>query len=53
MKRLIMLAMASMPLYGIGQTMTEWKDMEVNEINRLPLHTPIFPLKIMKRHTMT
>ena len=45
MKRLIMLAMASMPLYGIGQTMTEWKDMEVNEINRLPLHTPIFPFE--------
>lgn len=40
-----MLAMASMPLYGIGQTMTEWKDMEVNEINRLPLHTPIFPFE--------
>lgn len=26
-----------------AQTMTEWKDLQVNDIHRLPLHTSLFP----------
>lgn len=29
----------------MAQTMTEWKDLQVNEINRLPIHTPLFPFE--------
>lgn len=28
-----------------AQTMTEWKDMEVNDVNRVPVHTSIFPFE--------
>lgn len=45
MKKLILLTLASLPLGIMGQTMTEWKDMEVNEINRMPLHTTAFPFE--------
>lgn len=41
-RKTILAAMAALPLCGIAQTMTEWKDMEVNEINRLPVHSSFF-----------
>lgn len=36
---------------SIKPTMTEWKDMEVNEVNRLPMHTPLFPFETAEAAT--
>ena len=39
------LLMVATALTAKGQSMTEWKDMEVNEINRLPVHANTFPFE--------
>lgn len=38
-----------------GQTMTEWKDLQVNEVNRFAVHTPLFPFESLEasQHDMT
>ena len=55
MRKTIITTLMSLPLCLMAQTMTEWKDMEVNEINRLPLHTTAFPFENDEeaRHDMT
>lgn len=47
-KFLASLFVAACPLLAMGQTMTEWKDMQVNEVNRLPLHTTAFPFESLE-----
>lgn len=43
MKKLIFLTFAGLSLSLNAQTMTEWHDQSVNQINRLPMHTSFFP----------
>ena len=47
MKRFFLSAALTLPLAlsAAAQTMTEWKDMSVNDVNRLPLHTTAFPFE--------
>lgn len=57
MRRILLTAVAFLPL-AIGlsaQTMTEWRDMEVNEVNRFPLHATVFPYENDEaaKHDMT
>ena len=33
------------PQTGVEPTYTEWHDLQVNEVNRFPLHTSCFALK--------
>ena len=47
-KVLVSLITAVCPIIGMAQTMTEWKDMQVNEVNRLPMHTTAFPFESME-----
>ena len=39
------LLMMLAPISAVAQTMTEWKDMDVNSINRMESHTPLFPFE--------
>ncbi|MDE6270352.1 MAG: DUF4981 domain-containing protein, partial [Muribaculaceae bacterium] len=43
LKRLTCLCIAATTLTAMSQTMREWTDPEVNEVNRLPMHTWYFP----------
>lgn len=57
MRKILLTAVAFLPL-AIGlsaQTMTEWRDMEVNEVNRFPLHATVFPYENDEaaKHDMT
>ena len=54
-KILATIILAASSLAGMAQTMTEWKDMEVNDVNRLPMHTTAFPFESLEaaQHDMT
>jgi len=54
-KILASIILAATPLFGMAQSMTEWKDMEVNDVNRLPMHTTAFPFESLEaaQHDMT
>lgn len=54
MKRIFLSAALSLPLSlsAVAQTMTEWKDMNVNEVNRLSPHTPAFPFENLDAASM-
>lgn len=47
-KMFVSLVAAVAPLFGMAQTMTEWKDMQVNEVNRLPVHSTAFPFESLE-----
>lgn len=43
MKRYFVALMVAVSLTGTAQTFTEWQDQNVNQINRLPMHTAFTP----------
>lgn len=43
MKYIVLLATMGAALTGSAQTMTEWQDQNVNQVNRLPMRAAFFP----------
>ena len=57
MKRTLLTVVTAISLSAnlSAQSMTEWHDMEINEINRFPLHATVFPFEDANaaKHDMT
>lgn len=46
--RKALLLLALLPMLAAAQTMTEWRDMSVNAVNRLSSHTTAFPFESLE-----